>query len=206
MGLLDDAIREHLDLKRRRGADPTEVERDEREALGPVKRKQPQSDTDLEEALETEEAGAFDEADDEDWAYEDDPRGEAAADVEEPGESAPFDAEERRDPAPFDRDDDPYADADFEPAPSRGSQRLARPEPDLDEDRPPPAGDETRAFDVESALGAEDDPAEESAPAGKDTPAGEDVLEETPDFLQDTPDHDRLWFEQRPPKDFDFDG
>ena len=33
----------------------------------------------------------------------------------------------------------------------------------------------------------------------------EDVLEETPEFLQDTPDHDRLWFEQRPPRDFDFD-
>src|SRR5437660_1835893 len=38
MGLLDDAIREHLDLKRRRGADPAEVERAEREALGPVRR------------------------------------------------------------------------------------------------------------------------------------------------------------------------
>jgi hypothetical protein len=34
----------------------------------------------------------------------------------------------------------------------------------------------------------------------------EDVLEETPDFLQETPEHDRLWFEQRPPRDFDFDG
>jgi hypothetical protein len=33
----------------------------------------------------------------------------------------------------------------------------------------------------------------------------EDMLEETPEFLQDTPDHDRLWFEQRPPRDFDFD-
>src|ERR1700734_871754 len=38
MGFLDDAIREHLDLKRRRGADPTEIERAEREALGPVRR------------------------------------------------------------------------------------------------------------------------------------------------------------------------
>src|SRR6201990_577169 len=38
MGILDDAIREHLDLKRRRGADPTEIERAEREALGPVRR------------------------------------------------------------------------------------------------------------------------------------------------------------------------
>jgi hypothetical protein len=34
MGLLDDAIREHLELKRLRGADPSEVIRQEREALG----------------------------------------------------------------------------------------------------------------------------------------------------------------------------
>ena len=36
MGLLDDAIRDHLELKRRRGADPTEIAREEREALEPV--------------------------------------------------------------------------------------------------------------------------------------------------------------------------
>lgn len=36
MGLLDEAIREHLELKRRRGADPGEVAREEREALAPV--------------------------------------------------------------------------------------------------------------------------------------------------------------------------
>ncbi len=35
MGLLDDAIREHLELKRRRGADPSEVARQQREALDP---------------------------------------------------------------------------------------------------------------------------------------------------------------------------
>jgi hypothetical protein len=33
----------------------------------------------------------------------------------------------------------------------------------------------------------------------------DDLLEDTPDFLQETPEHDRLWFEQKPPKDFDFD-
>jgi hypothetical protein len=33
----------------------------------------------------------------------------------------------------------------------------------------------------------------------------EDVLEQTPDFLQETPEHDRLWFEQAPPQEFDFD-
>ena len=35
-------------------------------------------------------------------------------------------------------------------------------------------------------------------------PEGDDVLEETPEFLQETPEHDRLWFEQKPPRDFDF--
>jgi hypothetical protein len=36
MGLLDDAIREHLELKRLRGADPGLVAREERDAFGPV--------------------------------------------------------------------------------------------------------------------------------------------------------------------------
>jgi hypothetical protein len=36
MGLLDEAIREHLELKRRSGADPDAVEREEREALAPM--------------------------------------------------------------------------------------------------------------------------------------------------------------------------
>ncbi len=36
MGLLDEAIREHLELKRRRGADPTAVARQEWEALAPT--------------------------------------------------------------------------------------------------------------------------------------------------------------------------
>ena len=43
MGLLDDAIREHLELKRRRGADPSEIEREEAEALGPVRREERRS-------------------------------------------------------------------------------------------------------------------------------------------------------------------
>jgi hypothetical protein len=33
-----------------------------------------------------------------------------------------------------------------------------------------------------------------------------DVLEGTPDFLRETPEQERLWFEQQPPpRDFDFD-
>ena len=41
--------------------------------------------------------------------------------------------------------------------------------------------------------------------AASPEPPSEDVLEETPEFLQETPEHDRLWFEQKPPRDFDFD-
>jgi hypothetical protein len=36
MGLLDDAIRDHLELKRLRGADPGEVAREQKEALDPA--------------------------------------------------------------------------------------------------------------------------------------------------------------------------
>jgi hypothetical protein len=36
MGLLDEAIRDHLELKRRRGADPSDIARAEREALEPI--------------------------------------------------------------------------------------------------------------------------------------------------------------------------
>src|SRR5665213_3493643 len=41
MSDLEDAIREHLELKRRRGADPSEVAREEEEALSPVTRSHP---------------------------------------------------------------------------------------------------------------------------------------------------------------------
>ena len=41
MSELDDAIRDHLELKRRRGADPAEVARQEQEALAPVTRSHP---------------------------------------------------------------------------------------------------------------------------------------------------------------------
>jgi hypothetical protein len=44
MGLLDEAIREHLELKRRRGADPSAIAREEREALAPVFPDEPADD------------------------------------------------------------------------------------------------------------------------------------------------------------------
>jgi hypothetical protein len=55
---------------------------------------------------------------------------------------------------------------------------------------------------VEESVVEEDEPKPDEPPAPR---ADEDVLEETPDFLEETPEDDQLWFEQKPPKDFDFD-
>jgi hypothetical protein len=62
-----------------------------------------------------------------------------------------------------------------------------------------------------------EDAATESQPTGEEPDTGEedaegsgeffdqdDVLEATPEFLEETPEHDQLWFEQKEPKDFDF--
>jgi hypothetical protein len=195
MGLLDDAIKEHLDLKRRRGADPTEVERAEREALGPVRRNREGPDASQGDDEQGAADGlAYDQAGDADWAYEDggEPPFEdehALPPLELSGGQGQTAHSPRAEPEPaLDEpafDDSAFGESSFE-------------EPAFD-DGPAPrfspgaAGEETSEYNVEEALSADDE-------------SDEDVLEETPEFLQDTPDHDRLWFEQRPPKDFDFDG
>jgi hypothetical protein len=81
---------------------------------------------------------------------------------------------------------------------------VARPEDDEEE-----LEDESDDEDVQDD---EDEPARSPEPAAEseqeeqnDAEDHEDVLEDTPDFLEDAPEDDNLWFEQRPPKDFDFD-
>ena len=195
MGLLDDAIREHLELKRRRGADPAEVEKQEREALGPVgaaaaeDRAAPVADAPAAAAV-----------------YDDEP---PAADYDD--STVPLDEERAalRDPARYDDDPDPFADAhegldeDRTPAPPREPAGAVRaPEPPAREE-PPPVSQPTEQYSVDDLeeLRREDEPED----GASEPPAeGEDVLDETPDFLQEAPEHDRLWFEQRPPRDFDF--
>jgi hypothetical protein len=196
MGLLDDAIREHLDLKRRRGADPAEVERAEREALGPVRRgpeEQESGEPGLEQGI------AYDHEHEQDWGepFEDE-AGEPEAfvpeepliAVEQPTRQVPRGSAEQEDlEEPFEPDD-PFAD-------TRGARTPApHPAPASPAPEQPSeyAGQETVEYEVEAGLQEEGEM------------DADDVLEETPEFLQDTPDHDRLWFEQRPPKDFDFDG
>jgi hypothetical protein len=76
---------------------------------------------------------------------------------------------------------------------------------------PPEAAGAAPPSDAAEEVSGPDDVEGDSAEGleGEAAPAGEsedeDVLEETPDFLQDAPESDRLWFEQKPPKDFDFD-
>jgi len=74
--------------------------------------------------------------------------------------------------------------------------------------------EEEEALYEDAATEAEEPAADEPRPAEPEpdqpehlTPSGdeEDVLEETPDFLEEAPEDDQLWFEQKPPKDFDFD-
>jgi hypothetical protein len=144
VGLLDDAIREHLELKRRRGADPSEVARQEHEALGPARRSAPPGEDDAEAPLtEGEDEGAV--------ALSRMPEDDADADGDDG------------------LDDEPHFAVPFEPVPDEPGAEL-RPAAGT----PPPDG-------------------------GRG-----DVLEDTPEFLEEAPEHDRLWFEQRPPRDFDF--
>ncbi len=68
----------------------------------------------------------------------------------------------------------------------------------------PPVTEPEPESEPEPALEPEsqpDDEAEDPRPAAGE----EDVLEKTPDFLEEAPEDDELWFEQKPPKDFDFD-
>jgi hypothetical protein len=203
MGLLDDAIREHLELKRRRGADPTEIERAEREALGPVRRSPELPPDELPSHPPDEDAP-----------------------VHAPGEALPpgyepHDGEEGWEPLHDDvalderafhnQQDLPAYESDIPSA----AESLPAPEPDLHYPAERGPGPAESAPEVKPTI-----PADRPLPAAADhleqeteeyelEPENEaegDMLESTPEFLQDTPDHDRLWFEQRPPRDFDFDG
>jgi hypothetical protein len=169
MGLLDDAIREHMELKRLRGADPSEVARQEHDALGPVVR---EHDGD-----------------------EQDPRDGEGGDGDH-------------------GDHNPHDELAPAAAASGGGHRAESPEPTRDADFGS-VGQETAELDMRTVL---DDQHEAADRAGQIDSAGlgavfeedrepvEDVLEETPEFLRDTPEQERLWFEQQPPRDFDFDG
>jgi hypothetical protein len=112
-------------------------------------------------------------------------------------------------PAPD--DDDEYDDEDDA---FWNEQRLSD---ELDQALEAPRDPEPE-LEVEEVIKPDEEPeseeydepevVEEPEPVAKESEAPhheEDVLEETPDFLEESPEDDQLWFEQKPPKDFDFD-
>lgn len=239
MGLLDDAIREHLELKRRHGADDAEIARLEAEALGPARRGEVPATAPVAEAPPAVRAEPRDEPEDEPVpAFDDVPEPEDEAALDEPAlafdEPEPFAAAE---PAGDPEPDLPDFDEPVARAPEPPPARAPEPPPPARAPEPPPA----RAPEPPPAAAvpppppppppappapAERDPlpSEQELQSTREFSAGEvadaagrkepdvvpaddeehDELEETPDFLQETPEHDRLWFEQKPPKDFDF--
>jgi hypothetical protein len=227
MGLLDDAIREHLELKRQHGADPSEVDRLEHEALGPVRR-QPLESANQESApgaevddrsSESQRTDELSEAEYEEY-YEEEYSDEAETGdwgepfeegFERPGSGA---SSAEPSPATSDREStEPPSAPEHEGERGLRRWRRSRRESVPPEDAPPtqaeppeepPRGDETVEYGVDDALAARGRKPPKRRAADRASEE-EDVLEETPEFLQDAPEHDKLWFEQRPPRDFDFD-
>jgi len=183
MGILDDAIREHLELKRKHGVPEEEVERQQEEALGPARREVAQQPEDADIAAEAaDDASLFD--------GEDNGAPVAEARAVAADESGVAEAPDPSAPAV----EPPPAEPDPEPDPHAA---LGDTEPHGF----PSLDDELHDDDA-----IEDEQSHEDPPPPADVDEDElDVLEDTPDFLQETPEHDRLWFEQKPPRDFDFD-
>lgn len=244
MGILDDAIKEHLELKRQHGADEPELKQLEDEAFGAAER--PGSEAAASDPLaeaptefmaqpDAEQQSADSEAAPapaEEAPSRPAPRAEIAdlqeappspsdeeAEPEAPVSSGPT-TEEREAIAEqptemFDVEDElasQVSDSDGE-IEVEAAEAEAEDEYDEDDD----FWDEKRLSDeLDQALEAPSEIEDEEAAAvepqpvsdAEDEPSGgedEDVLEETPDFLEETPEDDQLWFEQKPPKDFDFD-
>ncbi|MEX0973593.1 MAG: hypothetical protein WDZ46_10105 [Solirubrobacterales bacterium] len=259
MGILDDAIKEHLELKRSHGADAAELKQLEDEAFGAAERPGDEGSSpdpaaeaptefmtqpDLEPEADAAEAPPPESAEEEAPAMEHEtvaepdpavkPSGpsteEREAIAEQPTEM--YDIEEElgasQAEAPSEEDlieeeiDEPRL-APVDPLAGFDDEADAPVVHAADDDEDDDFWDEKRLSDeLDQALEAPSEPEpEEPAPAEPapepaepedrraaeepaDTP-DEDVLEETPDFLEEAPEDDQLWFEQKPPKDFDFD-
>lgn len=89
-------------------------------------------------------------------------------------------------------------DAESEPP----AEIEPEPEPEIDEST---ETDEPESEEYEAPSETSEDPVPVAEAEPESSHHEEDVLEETPDFLEETPEDDQLWFEQKPPKDFDFD-
>jgi hypothetical protein len=233
MGILDDAIKEHLELKRRHGAGDSELQQLEDEAFGAAERPgngesaadplaeaptqfMEQPEPEISSGPSTEEREAIAEQPTEMYDVEE----ELASEPKAPSEEQLVE-EEMDEPrlAPV----DPLSGLDeaIVEVQAAGEAEAAAEEEGEEYEEDDDFWDEKRLSDeldqaleapseVEEDVATGDDEDDEltASPEGEEAPASgrdEDVLEETPDFLEETPEDDQLWFEQKPPKDFDFD-
>lgn len=141
---------------------------------------------------------------------------DAATEADAPSDEELVDAE-RGEPrlAPAAEEDEPADEFDEFFSEQRLSDELNQAlEAPLPDEPGAPATDEPAVFvdaDEDEAgeqAELEEEPEEEHAPDEPVPPASgsshEDVLEDTPEFLEESPEDDDLWFEQKPPKDIDF--
>jgi hypothetical protein len=100
----------------------------------------------------------------------------------------------------FESDQKPYEEDPSEEV----LRRHDTPAPPAEEREQPSEEYEPPSEETPPAAAAEPDSEESDVDYDPDT-GHEDVLEDTPRFLEDAPEDDDLWFEQKPPKDFDLD-
>ncbi|HTA98649.1 MAG TPA: hypothetical protein VK730_13525 [Solirubrobacteraceae bacterium] len=193
MGLLDDAIREHLELKRLQGADPGVVAREEHDALGPVPRRG--------------ESAYEDEVDDgSGLATTHDDEAPPAPDVAPTADSVDS-GSIGQETVEINMEAELASEGDFDPSPTADRDTRVRPVAHPASTRA--ISDESLEWEVpadetEKPALADDEQGSDVSETSDQAEPVEDVLEETPDFLRETPEQERLWFEQRPPRDFDF--
>jgi hypothetical protein len=208
MGILDEAIREHLELKRRRGATESELKQLEDEAFGPPTRP---GEPDFPETGESPELSGNGTAA-ETTVLESPAAPEAP--IAPPAEQAEVAPEPRPD---IGAEDELESEQSEDEAPIEALETVEHPFPEeIVEPTPPPddvpsgeplPGEDLGApedLDAPPGEGAPSREAESEGEERRDEEGEEDVLADTPEFLKDAPEDDELWFEQREPKDFDF--
>ena len=209
MGMLDEAIREHFDLKRRNGADPAVVAIEEREALGdPAQREARAAQIAAERSGDThvEAVTISAEAD-----------GVAVAEVADGYEEPPTEIitpQEEEEVLVVSEEVGAVVVTEDEVPVAEVAEVVV--EEELVVEAPE---QETRGFTLEEsqeavmpeaparpvgAPPASQEPPAPEAPESQSAEEAHDELEETPEFLEETPEHDRLWFERKPPRDFEF--
>ncbi|MDQ4144754.1 MAG: hypothetical protein M3198_13620 [Actinomycetota bacterium] len=204
MGVLDEAIRDHLELKRRHGASEEEIARTEAEALGPARREPEEMELPPEGIVVSEEGGPpllEEELEEGEWA----PLAEEPEEFELPrrlgieAEELPPEGEAEElppyvegeevvvePPAPRGSSRPSAAESFSAPGPAPAAEEGPTPVDSLTDDQPPP-GDEVPLLEGEEPAGEEGLLAEEgpedqlpAVEATEEEPLSEEGVEEEP--------------------------